>query len=177
MESCCGQEDPGHLGWWKLWEVASALPPMAAPTPGLRTRQGSPGSAGIGAPLVRRRSKAARMLPLSPVHRPSVWAQFGCRGPEGLARTGEAHSTCAPGGHLGWEQPPHLLFLFHSFSPFHHPLGITVSLQTKQSRGTAGQRKGTDWGLSRSPDHELPVRSQRSVRRRAAWPAGSSASP
>ena len=34
--------------------------------------------------------------------------------------------------------------LFHPFSPFRHPLGITVSLQTKQSRGHGRTAKGSN---------------------------------
>ena len=46
--------------------------------------------------------------------------------------------------------------LFHPFSPFRHPLGITISLQTKQSRGTAGQRRGPAGDSVGAPDCGLP---------------------
>lgn len=55
----------------------------------------------------------------------------------------EEHTVLVPqeGTWAGSSHPA--LSLFHPFSPFCHPLGITVSLQTKQSRGDGRAEKGT----------------------------------
>ena len=68
----------------------------------------------------------------------------------------EEHTVLVPqeGTWAGSSRPA--LSLFHPFSPFHNPLGITVSLQTKQSWGTAGQRRGPTGDRVGAPDCGLP---------------------
>lgn len=68
----------------------------------------------------------------------------------------EEHTVLVPqeGTWAGSSHPA--LSLFHPFSPFCHPLGITVSLQTKQSWGMAGQRRGPTGDRVGAPDCGLP---------------------
>ena len=106
----------GNLGRWVVGQLGGGpwpSLPLAAPTPGMRTRRGSPGSGGIGAPLVRCRSKVAGCLPLSPVHGPSTCRRsLDAGGPEGLVWTQRSTQYLrprrAPG--LGAAAPPSLYF-------------------------------------------------------------------
>ena len=173
-----GSRAPGVVGKQGGGPCPS-LPP-AAPTPGMRTRRGSPGSGGIGAPLVRRRSKAAGCLPLSPVHKPSTFGHsLDAGGPEGLAWTERSTQYLYPRRAPGLGAAALLsLYFTHSLRSTIHPLGITVSLQTKQSRGHGRTEKGTNRGLSRSSRPWAPrgVSGHCSGAGRRG-PAGSSASP
>lgn len=101
--------------------------------------------------------QGCRMPPTVPSSQTQhVWAQFGCRGSRGPGTDREEHTVLAPqeGTRVGSSRPA--FSLFHPFSPFRHPLGITVSLQTKQSRGTAGQKRGPAGDRVGAPDCGLP---------------------
>ena len=174
----------GNLGRWGVEELRGgpcpSLPP-AAPTPGIRTRKGSPGSGGIGAPLVRMQKQGCRMPPTVPSSRTQhVWAWFGCRGSTGPGMDREEHRSTVPqeGIRAGSSRPA--FSLFHPFSPLHHMLGIVVFLQTKRSRGMTGQRRGPTGDWVGAPDCGLPggqqVRGHCSGAGRRGS-AGSSASP
>ena len=152
--------------------------PLAAPTPGMRTRRGSPGSGGIGAPLVRRRSKVAGCLPLSPVHGPSTCRRsLDAGGPEGLVWTQRSTQYLrprrAPG--LGAAAPPSLYF---THSP-RSAIPWESHLPSDQAEwGDGRTEKGTNRGLSRSSRPWAPrgVSGHCSGAGRRG-PAGSSASP
>ena len=106
-------EDPGHLGCGELrgGPCPSLLP--AVPTPGMRTRRGSPGSGGIGAPLVRMQKQGCRMPPTVPSSRTQhVWVWFGCRGSTGPGVDREEHRSTVPrrAPELGAAAPPSLCF-------------------------------------------------------------------
>ena len=123
-----------------------SLPP-AVPNPELRTRRGSPGSAGIGAPLERHRSKAAGCLPLSPVHRPSSCGHsLDAGGPEGLAWTERSTQYLrprkAPG--LGAAAPPFLYFThsLRSAIPWESPSPFRPS-RAGGRQGREGDQLGT----------------------------------
>ena len=140
-----GPRAPGVVG--ELGGGPCPFLPTAAPTPGLRTRRGSPGSAGIGAPLERHRSKAAGCLPLSPVHRPSSCGHnLDAGGPEGLAWTERSTQYLrprrAPG--LGAAAPPFLYFThsLRSAIPWESPSPFRPS-RAGGRQGREGDQLGT----------------------------------
>lgn len=161
--------------------MAPALPsPPAAPTPELRTDGCSPGVCGDRVSFGETQKQGCRMPSTVPSSQTQhVWRSLdaGSRGP-GMDR--EAHGTCRPRRAPGLGARP-AFSLFHPFSPFRHPLGITVSLQTKQAeQGTAGQKRGPAGDRVEPPTVGSPVGHQVRVDCSSAGargPAGSSASP
>ena len=142
--SYCGQRTQGTWGGGQAGRWPLPSPPAGCPHSRDEDQNGQPWVWGHRGSFGETQKQGCRMPPTVPSSRTQhVWAQYGCRGSGGPGRDREEHTVLAPqeGTWAGSSRPA--LSLFHPFSPFHNPLGITVSLQTKQSRGDGRAEKGT----------------------------------